>query len=146
MWEHFHDLSLSLYAVFFILLPWRRPKHWACVRFWRSFSSVYSPLENRISSRHPVSCFSRNFWRVRKISPSTALEIKSIAVVISDGTHIRYYKLIFLSQLFLSVGGQREGDEGAGQTLVSSVSAHASRGGEGLQCVEWEVRFPSTSL
>lgn len=48
----------------------------------------------------------------------------------------QYYNPIFLSQLLLSVGGEWKGDEGAGQTLISSVSAHASGGGAGLQCIK----------
>ncbi len=48
---------------------------------------------------------------------------------------------VFLSQLLFSVVGQWAGDEGAGQTLVSSAGSHASRGRAELQCTEREVGF-----
>lgn len=40
--------------------------------------------------------------------------------------HYNTFNLIFLSQLLFSAGGQWAGDEGTGQTLVSSAGAHAS--------------------
>lgn len=81
-----NEVCLCVCSVFLILWLWRRPRLWVCVRCWSSCSNVYSPWGNRTSSRHPVFCFSRNSWPVRKISPSMLSKKKAVMVLISTST------------------------------------------------------------